>query len=84
MYLQKQLQQEKLKNEIMQKQKELESKSRNMAAETVLRQVSKRVPSRHQSFEDNNVEEVCSPSQNTFDNIPLPATRVLVPRKVFQ
>lgn len=84
MYSQKQLQQEKLKNEIMQKQKDLESKSRNVAAETISRQVSKHVPSRHESFEDNNVEEFCSPPHSPFDNVPLPTTRVRVPRKVFQ
>lgn len=82
--LQKQLQQEKLKNEIMQKQKELESKAWNAAqAETMSRQVSKHVPSRHESFVDHVEEEFQYPPQSTFDNVPLPTSRVRVPRKVF-
>lgn len=82
-FLQKQLQQEKLKNEILQKQKDLESKSQTVAVETISRQVSRHVPSRHESLEDNDIEESFSPPQSTFDNVPLPTTRVRVPRKVF-
>ncbi|XP_022178087.1 calponin homology domain-containing protein DDB_G0272472-like isoform X1 [Myzus persicae] len=80
--LQKQLQQEKLKNEIMQKQKDLESKSWNMPSETVSRQLSKHTSSRHESFEDNDTEEFQCPPQSTFDNVPLPTTRVRAPRKI--
>lgn len=54
-----------------------------MAAEIISRQVSKQVPSRHESFGDNDVEEIFSPPESTFDNVPLPTTRVRVPRKVF-
>lgn len=61
----------------------MESKSQAVAAETISRQVSKHVPSRHESLEDNSVEELYSPSESTFDNVPLPTTRVRVPRKVF-
>lgn len=80
--LQKQLQQEKLKNEIMQKQKDLESKSWNIPPENVSRQLSKHAPSTHESFDDNNSEEFHCPPQNTFDNVPLPTTRVRAPRKI--
>ncbi|XP_026817464.1 calponin homology domain-containing protein DDB_G0272472-like [Rhopalosiphum maidis] len=80
--LQKQLQQEKLKNEIMQKQKDLESNSWNIPSETVSRQLSKHAPSNHESFDDNDTEEFHCPSQNTFDNVPLPTTRVRAPRKI--
>ncbi|XP_060864074.1 mitogen-activated protein kinase kinase kinase kinase 4-like isoform X2 [Metopolophium dirhodum] len=80
--LQKQLQQEKLKNEIMQKQKDLETKSWNMPSETVSRQLSKHTTSHHESFEDNDTEEFHCPPQSTFDNVPLPTTRVRAPRKI--
>jgi len=68
----------------MQKQKDLESKSRNMPSETVSRQLSKHIPSRHESFENNDTEEYHCPPQSTFDNVPLPTTRVRAPRKVFK
>jgi len=70
----------------MQKQKDLDSKSWNMPSETVSRQLSNHTPSRHESFEDNvpvsNTEEFQCPPQSTFDNAPLPTTRVRAPRKV--
>jgi len=68
----------------MQKQKDLESKSWNVPSETVSRQLSKHAPSLHESFEDNDTEEFHCPPQSTFDNVPLPTTRVRAPRKVFQ
>ncbi|XP_025198522.1 calponin homology domain-containing protein DDB_G0272472-like [Melanaphis sacchari] len=80
--LQKQLQQEKLKNEIMQKQKDLESKSWKIASETVSRQLSNHAPSTHESFDDDDTEEFYHPPQSSFDNVPLPTTRVRPPRKI--
>lgn len=69
----------------MQKQKELESEAWNVAqAETMSRQVSKHVPSRHESFVNHIEEEFQGPPESTFDNVPLPTSRVRVPRKVFQ
>jgi len=67
----------------MQKQKDLETKSWNMPSETVSRQLLKHTPSRHESFDDNDTEEFHCPPQSTFDNVPLPTTRVRAPRKVF-
>lgn len=67
----------------MQKQKDLESKSWNIPPETVSRQLSKHTPSTHESFDDDSEEFHCPP-QNTFDNVPLPTTRVRAPRKVFK
>lgn len=60
----------------MRKQKELEIKSSNAQDET------KHISSRHESLEDDDVEEFCCPPESTFDNVPLPTTRVRVPRKV--
>lgn len=68
----------------MQKQKDLESKSWNIPPETVSRQLSKHAPSTHESFDDNDSEEFHCPPQSTFDNVPLPTTRVRALRKVFQ
>jgi len=56
MYIKKQLQQEKLKNEIMQKQKDLETKSWNMPSETVSRQLLKHTPSHYESEEIRRLE----------------------------
>lgn len=66
----------------MRKQKELEIKSSNVQAKNIFRQVSKHVPSCHQTFEDDYVEEFRCPPESTFDNVPLPTTRIRVPRKV--
>jgi len=68
----------------MQKQKDLESKSWNIPPETVSRQLSKHAPSTHELLDDNDSEEFHCPPQSTFDNVPLPTTRVRAPRKVFQ
>jgi len=68
----------------MQKQKDLESKSRNIPSETVSRQLSKHAQSRHESFEENDIEKFHCPPQSTFDNVPLPTTRIRAPRKVFE
>jgi len=68
----------------MQKQKDLESNSWNIQSETVSRQLSKHAPSNHESFDDNDTEEFHCPPQSTFDNVPLPTTRVRAPRKVSQ
>lgn len=53
-----------------------------MATEIITHQVSKHVPSHHEYLEDD-IEEINSPPESTFDNVPLPTTRVRVPRKVF-
>ncbi|VVC37684.1 Hypothetical protein CINCED_3A014993 [Cinara cedri] len=108
--IQKQLQQEKLNHEIMQKQKDLEKKSWsmpsvtvprqenindktmqkqndlgtklwNMPLETLPQQVTKHVQSRGDLFENCDTEEFHCP-QSSFDNVPLPTTRVRVPRKI--
>lgn len=77
--MQIQLAQEKLKHELMKKQRELAT------AERISRQVLKKVPSRHASIEENdNDEYICGPPQNSFDNVPLPTSRTRVPRKVFK
>lgn len=68
----------------MQKQKDLESKTWSVSRETISPKLSKHTPSRHESFEDNDVEEFHCPPQSTFHNVPLPTTRVRAPRKVFQ
>lgn len=60
----------------MRKQKELEIKSLNVQDET------KHISSRHESFEDDDIEEFRCAPESTFDNVPLPTTRVRVPRKV--
>lgn len=66
----------------MHKQKELELKARNAdQVETISRPVSMHAPSHHESFEDE--EEFHCPPESTFDNVPLPTSRVRVPRKVF-
>lgn len=80
-YFQKQLQQEKLKNELIQKQRDLENKSLNMPSETICHQVSKHIPSCHESFE-NDVEVFHCLPESSFDNVPLPTTRTRAPRKV--
>lgn len=82
-YFQKQLQQEKLKNELMERQRDLGNKLLNVPSEMISRQVSKYIPSGHGSFEnDDNVEMFHCPPQSPFDNVPLPTTRTRVPRKV--
>lgn len=81
-YSQKQLQQEKLKNEIILKQKDLETKTNNVSDEKMSKQVSQHLSSRHESFEDDVEEFHCAPD-STFDNVPLPTARVRAPRKVF-
>ncbi|XP_025410972.1 general transcriptional corepressor trfA-like isoform X2 [Sipha flava] len=81
--LQKQLQQEKLQNEIKLKQKELELKARNAdKIETTSQPVSMHTPSYHESFEDPDEEEFHCPPESTFDNVPLPTSRIRVPRKI--
>jgi hypothetical protein len=78
------LQQEKLQNEIKLKQKELELKARNAdKIETTSQPVSMHTPSYHESFEDPDEEEFHCPPESTFDNVPLPTSRIRVPRKVF-
>lgn len=66
----------------MQKQKDLETKSWNVPTETVTQQALKHPKSRHESLEDDNVEDVNCPPQSPFDNEPLPTTRIRPPRKV--
>lgn len=60
----------------------MESKARNESEEKISQQVSKHLSSRHESFEDDEEEFHCPPD-STFDNVPLPTSRVRVPRKVF-
>lgn len=66
----------------MKKQNKMETKSWNFPTETISHQISKH--SRHESFEDYDVEDIHCPSESTFDNVPLPTTRVRVPRKVLK
>lgn len=67
----------------MQKQKDLETKSWNVPVETNSFQVSKHIPSITESFEDCDAEEFPCLRESTFDDTPLPTSRVRVPRKVF-
>jgi len=81
-YLQKELQQEKLKNELMERQRDLGNKLLNVPSEIISQQVSKYIPSGHGCFENNDDVMFNCPPQSPFDNVPLPTTRIRVPRKV--
>lgn len=77
--MQKQLAQEKLKNELMKRQRELAT------AERISRKVLKHTPSYQASLEDKNNDNIslCPPQNTTFDNAPLPTSRIRAPRKVY-
>lgn len=78
--MQKQLAHEKLKNELMKKQREL------AAAERISRQVLKHVSSHHTSLDDDDDKDIplCPPPNSTFDDAPLPTSRIRAPRKVYR
>lgn len=68
----------------MQKKNDLETKSWNVPIENNCHPVSKYISSRPESLEDYNTEEFHCLSESTFDDTPLPTSRVRVPRKVYK
>lgn len=79
--MQKQLAQEKLKNELIKKQREL------AATERISRRVLKHVSSHQLSLDDDDDDEdipLCPSTNSTFDDAPLPTSRIRAPRKVYR
>ncbi|XP_050443316.1 uncharacterized protein LOC126847216 isoform X2 [Adelges cooleyi] len=80
--LQKRLIQEKLKDELLEKQKSIETKSWKLPITTFSKPEKKQIPT-HCEFPNNyKFEQLECPPQNAFDDVPLPTTIVRPPRKI--